>query len=337
MQLGLVARKRAIEREGRDPAHVVDGDRSCTRSTPSCRSRSRGVRRARSPRSTRDLAGPAPMHRLLQGEVGSGKTVVALTALLVAVQGGHQGAFMAPTEVLAEQHTLACARAPRRAGHPRAEALLGERPVRVELLTNRTPAAERRRITAGLRDGAVDLVVGTHALIYEGVQFADLGVAVIDEQHRFGVEQRDLLRGKGLDDTQAGRARDDGDADPAHRRDAHLRRPRPVRAARAAGGARADHHRGDRPEPARAHGGVRRRLRAEVAAGRQAYIVCPLVEGSAKLEAKAATEEFERLQAEDLAGLRLGLLHGQMAAPDKEARDGRASAPASSTCSSRRR
>jgi ATP-dependent DNA helicase RecG len=128
------------------------------------------------------------MQRLLQGDVGSGKTLVALAALLYAVQGGHQGALMAPTEVLAEQHHAVVSRLLDGLTVTDAATLTGERPVRAVLLTNRTGAAERRSLAAGLADGSIDVVVGTHALIYGDLPFADLGVAVIDEQHRFGVE-----------------------------------------------------------------------------------------------------------------------------------------------------
>ena len=317
MQLGLVARKRAIERAGGGIRHVCDGAlvRAFHAQLPFALTK--GQQRAIDD-MYRDLEGPAPMHRLLQGEVGSGKTVVALTALLVAVQGGHQGAFMAPTEVLAEQHALTVRALLDGLTIPEAESLLGERPVRVELLTNRTTAAERRRITDGLRDGSVDLIVGTHALIYEGVEFADLGVAVIDEQHRFGVEQRDLLRGKGGDDRKpdvlvmtatpiprTAAMLIYGDLDRSELRELPAGRHEVLTEVIG-------------PSPLE-RTPVYDRVRDEVRAGRQAFIVCPLVEGSAKLEAKAATEEFERLQAEDLAGLRLGLLHGQMPAPEKEA------------------
>ncbi len=149
-----------------------------------------------------DLAGPHPMHRLLQGDVGSGKTIVAVSALLVAVQGGHQGALMAPTEVLAEQHHLGVRALLEGFAVPDTNqdnlfAGAGlERELRVELLTNRTTAAERRRILAGLAAGEVDLAIGTHALIQEGIEFRSLGMVVIDEQHRFGVEQRAALRDK---------------------------------------------------------------------------------------------------------------------------------------------
>jgi ATP-dependent DNA helicase RecG len=138
---------------------------------------------------------------LLQGDVGAGKTVVALAAMLVAVQGGHQAALMAPTEVLAEQHASALTQM--LAGVQRAseDTLFGQSPLSVALLTNRTPAAERRRIAAGLADGGIDLVVGTHALIAGSVEFSSLGVVVIDEQHRFGVEQRAALREANPDGT----------------------------------------------------------------------------------------------------------------------------------------
>src|SRR5262249_36381340 len=142
-----------------------------------------------------DLARPTPMHRLLQGDVGSGKTVVALAMLLHAVEGGYQGALMAPTEVLAEQHFLS-ARA-MLANLTIAQAGPGlfadeqhTRPLTGKLLTNRTTAGDRKTLQQGLRDGSVDIIVGTHALLYEGVDFKSLGAVVIDEQHRFGVEQR---------------------------------------------------------------------------------------------------------------------------------------------------
>ncbi|HEY6317769.1 MAG TPA: ATP-dependent DNA helicase RecG [Acidimicrobiia bacterium] len=262
-----------------------------------------------------DLRRPAPMHRLLQGEVGSGKTVVALSALLSAVQGGYQGAFLAPTEVLAEQHALTLRALVDGLTVAAPDSLLPDRPVHVALLTARTGAADRRRLAAGLRAGEVDIVVGTHALLEEGVTFPRLGLAVIDEQHRFGVEQRDLLRGKG----------DDPDvlvmtATPIPRTAAMLlygdldkSELRELPAGRAAiqtlrvG-----------PSPLE-RSGVYERLGAEVAAGRQAYVVCPLVEGSERVVATAATTEYERLASEELAGLRLGLLHGQLPSAEKEA------------------
>jgi ATP-dependent DNA helicase RecG len=314
MQVGLVARKRAIERDRSGIEHRVDGDLTpaflASLPFPLTADQARVIGEIE-----RDMASPAPMHRLLQGEVGSGKTVVALMALLVAVQGGYQGAFMAPTEVLAEQHELTLRSLLDGLTVREEGSLLGERPIGVALLTNRTNAAGRRRIAEGLLGGQIDIIVGTHALLYEGVEFANLGLVVIDEQHRFGVEQRDLLRGKGhepdvlvmtatpIPRTAAMLIYGDLDKSelrslPAGRSPITTEVVGPSALERVA---------------------VYERLRTEVQAGRQAYVVCPLVEGSTKLEAKAATEEFERLGHEELAGLRLGLLHGQMPSADKEA------------------
>jgi ATP-dependent DNA helicase RecG len=313
MQLGLVARKRALAAAASGIRHVVDGPLvpqfHAQLPFPLTRDQEHAIAEI-----THDLASPAPMHRLLQGEVGSGKTVVALTALLTAVQGGYQGAFMAPTEVLAEQHELTMRSVLDGLTVPAVGSLLPDRPVRVALLTNRTPAAERRRIAAGLSAGEVDILVGTHALIYGGVEFANLGLAVIDEQHRFGVEQRDLLRGKGdspdvlvMTATPIPRTAAMliyGDLDKTELRQLPAGRS-PIETEAVGTGPL---------ERVRVYAHVR----DEVAAGRQAYVVCPLVEGSAKLEARAATEEVERLEAEDLDGLRLALLHGQMSSADKE-------------------
>ena len=154
-----------------------------------------------------DLAAPLPMHRLLQGDVGSGKTVVALTALLASIDGGRQGALMAPTEVLAEQH-LASLRKDLEGLTKVDDAVLGgERPLSIQLLTGRLRAKDRQSVLDGLSSGSVDIVVGTHALLTDDVRFRALGVIVIDEQHRFGVEQRAALRDKG-------RQRSDEAADP---------------------------------------------------------------------------------------------------------------------------
>src|SRR5439155_17175184 len=192
-------RKRAIERESKGIRHTVDGElvRRFHAGLPFALT---GAQRRAIDEIGRDLAGPHPMHRLLQGDVGSGKTLVAVSALLVAVQGGYQGALMAPTEVLAEQHFLGIRDLlAELTVKDTTGSLFEERPVRVELLTNRTTAKERERLAAGLADGTVDILIGTHALLTEGVTFKGLGVVVIDEQHRFGVEQRAALRGKGDD------------------------------------------------------------------------------------------------------------------------------------------
>ncbi|MGZ6994498.1 MAG: ATP-dependent DNA helicase RecG [Acidimicrobiia bacterium] len=314
IQLPLVLRKRAIEAERGGIEHQVDGE-LLTRFLDALPYELTADQHHALDVIRGDLAGPVPMHRLLQGEVGSGKTVVAVAALLIAVQGGYQGALMAPTEVLAEQLAAVTRDLLDGLTLPSPASLLEERPVGVALLTNRTPAAERRRIAAGLDAGDVDIVVGTHALLYGDAPFTRLGLVVIDEQHRFGVEQRAVLKGLGnepdvlvMTATPIPRTAAMlvyGDLDQTELREMPKGR-NPVSTLVIGPGP---------DERAAAY----ERLRAEVGDGHQAYVVCPLVEGSPKIEAKAATEEAERLGAEELAGLRVGLLHGQMPAADKEA------------------
>jgi ATP-dependent DNA helicase RecG len=272
---------------------------------------------------TADLARGHPMHRLLQGDVGSGKTVVAVSALLVAVQGGHQGALMAPTEVLAEQHFAGIRHLlegftvpDTDEGNLFAGAGL-DRPLRVVLVTNRTPAAERRRLLADLAAGTIDIAVGTHALISEGITFRSLGVVVIDEQHRFGVEQRAALRDKGA-----------GDAIP----DVLVMTATPIpRTAAMTVYGDLDVSVLDELPPGRTPIVTRRaegeldeaevweQVRAEVSAGRQAYVVCPLIEESEKLEVRSAEETHAQLVAGELSALRVGLLHGRVPAGEKDA------------------
>jgi ATP-dependent DNA helicase RecG len=323
MQVGLVARKRAIEAAESGIAHTVDGE-LLGRFFDALPFDLTGDQRAAIDAIAADMAKPVPMHRLLQGEVGSGKTLVAISALLMAVQGGYQGALMAPTEVLAEQLFSVTSSMLSELAVPSEGTLLAERPVTVALLTNRVGAADRRRIAAGLETGDVDIVVGTHALLYGDAPFTKLGLAVIDEQHRFGVEQRALLRdlgtvpdGRGLaivpdvlvmtatpiPRTAAMLVYGDLDLSELHEMPPG-RTPVTTEVI------------GPSPLERRA---AYDRLREEVAAGRQAYVVCPLVEGSPKIEAKAATEELEALAAGELRGLRLGLLHGQMKSAEKEA------------------
>jgi ATP-dependent DNA helicase RecG len=266
-----------------------------------------------------DLAARAPMHRLLQGDVGSGKTLVAVSALLIGIAGGHQGALMAPTEVLAEQHASAVRPMLEQFEVPDPTTLLGVRQMRVELLTNRSGAAERRRILAAMADGTCDLVIGTHALIQEAVEFASLGVVVVDEQHRFGVEQRAALRDKG-----AGAAVPDvlvmtatpiprtaamtvyGDLDVSVLDELPPGRT-PIRTSWVRPGSEDEQT-------------MWEDVRGAVASGQQVYVVCPLIGESEKLEVASAEETFERLAAEELAGLRLGLLHGRVPATDREER-----------------
>jgi ATP-dependent DNA helicase RecG len=268
-----------------------------------------------------DLAGPLPMNRLLQGDVGAGKTVVAVCALLTGIQGGHQGAFMAPTEVLAEQHFISVQAMLGGLVKPDPSRLGGTRPVAVALLTSRTPAAERQRVRAGLTDGSVDVVVGTHALLTDDVRFASLGVAVVDEQHRFGVEQRAALKAKGRDAASGAGADPDVlvmTATPIPRTaamvvfgdlDITVLDELPAgRAPVATSWAKSD----SEDEV------VWERVRTEVAEGHRAFVVCPLVDGSERVQARSATAELERLGGTVLAGLNVGLLHGQLKASEKE-------------------
>jgi len=263
-----------------------------------------------------DLAKASPMHRLLQGDVGAGKTVVALSAMLAGVQGGFQGALMAPTEVLAEQHHLGVSALLDDMVVEDPLTLLGERELRVALLTSRLKASDRRKILLDLAAGTIDIVVGTHALIQDAVTFSRLGVAVIDEQHRFGVEQRDALRHRGPD----GRAPDVL---------VMTATPIPRTAAMTVYGD-LDVSVLDELPPGRtpivtswAQGEMEEalvwdRVRQAVARGERAYVVCPLVEMSDALEVRSAEETHEELTGGELSGLRLGLLHGRMSSDDKE-------------------
>jgi ATP-dependent DNA helicase RecG len=318
LQVVLVVRKRALEREALGIRHRISGPLLERFQSLLPFSLTKAQQRAMAEIAD-DLAGPHPMHRLLQGDVGSGKTVVALHALLTAVEGGHQGALMAPTEVLAEQHFFGVREMLAELTVPDQMSLLGERPVRVELLTNRTTALERNRLQAGLESGDVDLLIGTHALLGEAVRFRSLGVIVIDEQHRFGVDQRAALRAKGGVDGEAVPDVLVMTATPIPRTAAMTvygdldstildelpagRQPVTTQWAR-----------GPLEETA-----AWDRVRTEVAAGRQAYIVCPLIEESEKIQASSASQEYERLRTDVFPDLRLSLLHGQMPAKDKEA------------------
>ncbi|MGZ4716719.1 MAG: ATP-dependent DNA helicase RecG [Acidimicrobiales bacterium] len=321
VQLKLVQRKRELERTTPGIRHDLGGElvRRFHERLPFPLT---GAQRRVIGEIEQDLAGPHPMHRLLQGDVGAGKTIVAVSSLLVAVQGGHQGALMAPTEVLAEQHFLGVRDLLEGFTVPdtNPDSLFGgagmERQLRVELLTSRTTAAERRRILAGLAAGEIDLAIGTHALIQEGIEFRSLGAVVIDEQHRFGVEQRAALR-----DKSAGEAVPDVLVMTAT--------PIPRTAAMTVYGD-LDVSVLDEMPPGRtpivttwAKGEVEEAdvwalVRAQVGEGRQAYVVCPLIEESEKLEVRSAEETYERLQAGELAGLRLDLLHGRVTAGEKE-------------------
>ena len=316
VQTTLVMRKRMLERESKAIRHKVEGELTA-RLYSALPFELTGAQRKAITEIEHDLAGPHPMHRLLQGDVGSGKTLVAVSAMLTAVQGGHQGALMAPTEVLAEQHATSVRRMLEGVTVPAPESLFGDRPLRIELLTNRVTGADRRDVLAGLAEGTVDIGIGTHALIQEGVRFHSLGVVVVDEQHRFGVEQRAALRSKGDDDNVP---------------DVLVMTATPIpRTAAMTVYGDLDVSVLDELPPGRtpivtrwAEGplmeqGAWATVRDEVAEGRQAYVVCPLIEESEKLEVASAQETFDRLVKGELKGLRLGLLHGRLPSSEKEA------------------
>jgi ATP-dependent DNA helicase RecG len=314
VQLELVRRKRRIERETAGISHTIEGE-LVGRFHERLPFALTGAQERALAEIGADLALKRPMHRLLQGDVGSGKTVIAVTALLAAVQGGHQGAFMAPTEVLAEQHHLGVTGLLGDLMVPDPSTLMGDRPLRIELLTNRIGAGERRKILADLVIGKVDLLIGTHALIQEKVEYSSLGVVVIDEQHRFGVEQRAALRDK-------------GDASAAPDVLVMTATPIPRTAAMTVYGD-LDVSELDELPPGRTPivtswarseseaDAVWDVVRSEVSAGRQAYVVCPLIEESEALDVTSATETYESLTGGELHDLRVELLHGQMHSTEK--------------------
>ena len=299
IQAGLAARKARIERTEVGGTHRGDGSLL----NPFLKGLSFGLTGAQHrvvAEVLEDMRKERPMRRLLQGDVGSGKTVVAVAALLTAVEAGGQGAIMAPTEVLAEQHYLSISSA------------LADLPVEVVLLTGSQGAAERRVALERISAGEAHVVVGTHALIQKGVDFRDLSLVVVDEQHRFGVGQRTVFREKGttpdtlvmtatpiprtlsltlygdlevsiIDELPPGRQPVETTVvDPAERLGAY------------------------------------EEVRNELQSGRQAYVICPLVEESEALEDVRAAEELrEELAAEVFPERRVGLLHGRMRAQDK--------------------
>ena len=316
VQTVLVMRKRAIERDSKGIRHTIGGD-LVPRLRAALPYELTGAQQRVIAEIEADLAGVHPMHRLLQGDVGAGKTLVAVSAMLTAVQGGHQAALMAPTEVLAEQHAAGVRRLLSDVTVADPGNLFGDRPLRIELLTNRITGADRRDVLSGLADGGVDIAIGTHALIQEGVEFSSLGVVVIDEQHRFGVEQRAALR-----DKAAGGAVPDVLVMTAT--------PIPRTAAMTVYGD-LDVSVLDELPPGRTPIVTRwartpmdevmvwADVREQVQAGRQAYVVCPLIGESEKLELASAQETYEELSGGELHGLRLAMLHGKMPSAEKEA------------------
>jgi ATP-dependent DNA helicase RecG len=292
-QLGLMVRKRAAVREAKPRSIQVD-DRireSARRILPF---RLTEGQRSALKEIVEDMQRPTPMNRLLQGDVGAGKTIVALLAALVAMENGLQVAFMAPTEILAEQHFLSLRR------------LLEHSRFRVELITGTTAGLKRRDLLALLAAGDINLVVGTHALVQGTVNFRSLGLAVIDEQHRFGVVQRATLRSKGLmpdvlvmtatpiPRTLALTVYGDLDVSvikdmPPGRRAIHT-------------SVKTESRRED----------VYTLVRTQLDEGRQAYVVYPLIEESEKIDLKAATEMADTLAQDVFPEYRVALLHGKM-------------------------
>ena len=250
-----------------------------------------------------DLEKPAPMNRLLQGDVGSGKTIVALEAAVIAIENGTQAALMAPTEILAVQHFLSARR------------ILGKAGYRVELLISGLPFSEKQAAFDRIRTGQAQLVIGTHALIEDQVAFARLGFVAIDEQHRFGVLQRKRLMDKAASHGHAPHVLV-LTATPIPRTlsltlygdlDVSVLDELPPGRTPIATRVTSETH----------LPGVWESLRREVAAGHQAYIVYPVIEES-KLELKAATDEYQRLSKEAFPKLKLGLLHGKLSSEEKE-------------------
>jgi ATP-dependent DNA helicase RecG len=298
-QLGLALRRRGVRRRRKGIAfEVTDRARDAVKRILPFHLTEAQKRVLRE--IAEDMKSPHPMNRLVQGDVGCGKTMVALLSMVIALENGHQAAFMAPTEILAEQHFLTFRR------------LLARCPYRVELLSAALKGKEKSAALARLASGEAQIAVGTHALIQEGVRFHRLGLAVVDEQHRFGVLQREDLIRKGYDAdvlvmtatpiprTLALTAYGDLDVSVVNERPPGRR---PVRTEQR----RASERRA-----------VVDLVRTEAAAGRQAYVVYPLVAESEKLEdVRAATEMAEEWRAA-LPGVTIALLHGRLKSAEKE-------------------
>lgn len=335
LELGVAYRKHRVAATAAGVAHRSDGPVT-ERFLATLPFEPTGAQRRVMKEISEDMAESRPMNRLLQGDVGSGKTMVALHAALVAAQSGHQATIMAPTEVLAGQH-LRSVRAllagvgvaepamsvgPQHGGAQgslldaldRAGKEAPTRPLVVSLLTASVTGQERQRVLAGVASGTVDLVVGTHALVQEGVEFADLSLVVVDEQHRFGVHQRVTLKEKGghpdvlimtatpIPRTLALTYYGDLDVSVLDEMPAG-RRPVATRVAR------------DAAARAAAYDLVRR----EVARGRQAFVVCAAIDEGNRAEVRAAEHEAERLRTEVFPELRIELLHGRMRPREKDA------------------
>ena len=393
IQIGVVSRKREWQAQGNAPVvidHAAADAFLATLPFRLTRAQGQALRDIRM-----DIARNVPMSRLLEGDVGSGKTVVALAAMLSMISAGYQAVMMAPTEVLAEQHYRTLCRMLSGESEPPLHGMVNvpglPLPVRIVLLTGSTKAKERRAALDALKHGGAQLAVGTHALIQEGVEYARLGLAVVDEQHRFGVMQRGALRRKGLEGgTSVGAAGSagspptptlphegggglsamgGGETSPLLPSDLpvpSVSAPSPLvgegegggipASASAPSGAISPHllvmsatpiprslaltaygdldltiidelPPGRTPIVTKWLSPIQRReafatMRAEIEAGRQAFVICPLVEGSDTVESRAATEEFERLKTEEFPDLgergRIIMLHGRMGARQKD-------------------
>jgi ATP-dependent DNA helicase RecG len=335
LELGVAFRKLRLARQERGVVHVTDGERVKRFVAALPFELTAGQRKALDDVAL-SMARPHPMNLLLQGDVGSGKTVVALAACMMAVESGHQAAIMAPTEVLAGQHLRNVetmldvlggarfrARVPVRAGagQPSLFASGEEEPVHVDggptfaLLTAAVTGRERAATLEAVRSGDVDLVVGTHALVQEGVAFHDLSLAVVDEQHRFGVHQRMALKGKGVSpDVLIMTATPIprtlaltyyGDLDVAVLGELPAgRMPIETRLARTPAERQAAYE----------------LVRGEVASGRQAFVVCAAIDEQNRLEVRAAEKEADRLATEVFPDLTVGVLHGKMRPAEKDTR-----------------
>ena len=324
VQVVLVGRKRAFELDSTGIRHIVDGKLQ-QRFVAAIPFALTAAQQRVISEINKDLAAPHPMHRLLQGDVGSGKTVVAVSAMLAAVQGGHQGALMAPTEVLAEQHFASVSSILAGLLVPDAKNLFGDRQLRVELLTSRITSERRRELLRDLANGGVDILIGTHALIQEGVEFSSLGVAVIDEQHRFGVEQRAALRNKGESTVSQNSEKILTSPDVL----VMTATPIPRTAAMTVYGD-LDVSVLDEMPPGRtpiktfwiagkkSESAMWDEVRGAAAHGQQAFVVCPLIEESDKLQVASAEDTFKLLAKTELKGLKLGLLHGRMSSSEKD-------------------
>jgi len=344
LELGVAFRKHRVDRTAIGAVHRTDGPltRTLLGALPF---ELTGVQHRAIKELEEDMGSGRPMNRLLQGDVGSGKTVVAVYGALIAVQSGHQATIMAPTEVLAGQHLRSIRAllepvggrdilasepvgAPREPpiegqqsflGHPADDARVtdGQAPITFASLAGSVTGKERQRVLDAIADGTVDLVVGTHALVQEGVAFQDLTFAVIDEQHRFGVHQRITLKAKGsrtggqpefliMTATPIPRTLAltyYGDLDVSILDEMPVgRQPITTMVARS-------------PEE---RGTAYDLVRSEVASGRQAFVVCAAIDEGNRLEVRAAEKEAERLASEVFPDLRISLLHGRMRPGEKE-------------------